>query len=849
MKYAILLLISLFLLRCSSPDDTLLTASGISQELAAHRAARISDLHYDLFFDIPLEQEAPIPASAALEFDLSSAKEALILDFRTDSVQITAITIDDQAIDYELIHDHISIPAAHLKEGKNRILITFMAGEQSLNRNPEYLYTLLVPDRASTLFPCFDQPNLKARFSLRLAIPADWKAVCNGAEVQRELRGGKQHLTFAASKPISTYLFAFAAGDLRHRQAERNGRIMNMYYRESDTAKVARNEAAIFDLHAAALSWLEDYTGIPFPFDKFDFALFPTFQYGGMEHVGSIFYREQSLILDEGATQNQYLGRASLIAHETAHMWFGDLVTMDWFNDVWLKEVFANFMAAKIVNPGFPEVNHELRFLLAHQPTAYGEDRTEGSHGIQQPLDNLKNAGTVYGRIIYQKAPVVMKQLEAIMGEDLFREGLQEYLRTYAYGNAVWDDLVRIMDQRTPLDLNQWSEVWVKEPGMPHFKTERTDKGKIRVRQLKSSPSGKNWQENTTVALFAGDQSVQIPMPLFEASNELQLPEGFENPDFILANGSEKSYGYFEFDDVSLNYLLAQRPNIADPLLRGALHMGLYEEMLARRIAPEQLFTWYLESIPAEDNALLNQQLLGYIDDLFWQFSDPETRLRHAGRLEDLLWTQMQQRSSINDKVSFYRSYRSLATSPEAMDNLYRIWRGELKVPGLPLSESDQVAMASALALRDYPGADQLLREQLDKISNPDRKKQFAFVLPALSSRPEERDSFFQLLRLPENRSNEPWVLQGLEYLHHPLRAASSMQYLRPALDLLEEIQQTGDIFFPKRWLEASFGGHQSPAAAAIVREFLRENPDYSYRLKNKILQAADPLLRVAPTG
>ena len=209
----------------------------------------------------------------------------------------------------------------------------------------------------------------------------------------------------------------------------------------------------------------------------------------------------------------------------------------------------------------------------------------------------------------------------------------------------------------------------------------------------------------------------------------------------------------------------------------------------------------------------------------------------------------MQQRSSINDKVSFYRSYRSLATSPEAMDNLYRIWRGELNIPGLPLSESDQIAMVSALALRDYPGADQLLREQLDKISNPDRKKQFAFVLPALSSRPEERDSFFQLLRLPENRSNEPWVLQGLEYLHHPLRAASSMQYLRPALDLLEEIQQTGDIFFPKRWLEASFGGHQSPAAAAIIREFLRENPDYSYRLKNKILQAADPLLRVAPTG
>ena len=113
-----------------------------------------------------------------------------------------------------------------------------------------------------------------------------------------------------------------------------------------------------------------------------------------MEHVGNIFYKESALILDESATDNQKLARARLIAHETAHYWFGDLVTMNWFNDVWLKEVFANFMAAKAVNPDFPEVNHELSFLLSHHPTAYSEDRSGGSHPIQQTLENLKDAGS-----------------------------------------------------------------------------------------------------------------------------------------------------------------------------------------------------------------------------------------------------------------------------------------------------------------------------------------------------------------------------------------------------------------------------------------------------------------------
>ena len=202
-----------------------------------------------------------------------------------------------------------------------------------------------------------------------------WHGVSNGSRSAYFIYGGLSREIFAETQPLPTYLVAFAAGKFEAETAERGGRTFTMYHRETDAAKVARNRDALFDLHAKSLAWLEDYTGIKYPWGKFDFVLIPSFQFGGMEHPGAIFYNASSMMLDESATQNQLLNRASTIAHETAHMWFGDLVTMRWFNDVWMKEVMANFMAAKIVNPRFlpgSESTNCVSFcLLSASPTRW----------------------------------------------------------------------------------------------------------------------------------------------------------------------------------------------------------------------------------------------------------------------------------------------------------------------------------------------------------------------------------------------------------------------------------------------------------------------------------------------
>ncbi len=494
--------------------------AGVPLSLAEDRARRVSGLSYELHFSIPPDAATPIRGRAVLRFTLSDATRALALDFVPASPGKARANGRD--ITLAAVPEHLVVAAADLREGANEVAIDFTAGDAALNRNPEFMHTLFVPARARLAFPCFDQPDLKGAFTLSLGIPRGWEALANGEELSRGTDGESARIQFRTTKPLPTYLFAFAAGRFQIETAERNGRRFRMFHRETDAGKVARNRDAVFDLHAASVTWLERYTAIDYPFGKFDFLLLPAFQFGGMEHPGAIFYNAPGLLLDPSATQNQKLGRASVIAHETAHMWFGDLVTMRWFNDVWMKEVFANFMAAKIVNPSFPEVNHDLRFLLAHYPGAYDVDRTPGTNAIRQPLTNLNEAGSLYGAIIYQKAPIVMRQLEMIVGEEGLRGGLQDYLRSHAFGNATWPDLIRILDARTPEDLESWSRAWVEEAGRPEITTDLSMAGgtigRLTLVQRDPAPRrGLLWTERLEVALGYDSGIRKIPVRLSAA--------------------------------------------------------------------------------------------------------------------------------------------------------------------------------------------------------------------------------------------------------------------------------------------------------------------------------------------
>jgi aminopeptidase N len=560
------------------------------------------------------------------------------------------------------------------------------------------------------------------------------------------------------------------------------------------------------------------------------------------------------LLHDESATQNQKLGRASLIAHETAHMWFGDLVTMDWFDDVWTKEVFANFMAAKIVNPSFPEIDHDLRFFLSHYPSAYGIDRTEGANPIRQPLDNLLNAGTLYGAIIYQKAPIVMRQLERLTGEEPFREGMNEYLTAFSFSNATWPELIDILDKRSAEDLHAWSAVWVEEPNRPTITAnvitdETRNIATVALEQADPAEEGRVWNQQLSVVLGWDDSAEVFPMYLNGPAVQVDDAAGRTIPQYVLAAGEGVGYGLFVLDSLSREYLLDHLESIAEPAIRAVAWVTLWDDLLDGRVPPGRFIERALAALAVEDNELVVPRILGYLQSAYWRFSTGQERLALAPRIETLLWDLIERAPSTSLKATYFNPYVSMALTAEGVDRILAIWGEEIEIPGLPLSERNYTSMAQELALREIGEAEGILTQQLERIQNPDRRASFEFSLPALSANPAVRDAFFESLKVPANREREPWVLSGLSFLHHPLRASSAEQYIQPSLEMLEEIQLTGDIFFPKRWLDATLGGHSTESAAHTVRDFLRSQRGYPPHLRLKILQSADLLFRAAEIG
>lgn len=828
----------------SKPKENLIIEKGVSEQLAQFRKKQIADVQYQLSFDIPNQKIENINSLLILNLNLSDLSQPLYLDFKEKTQNIKSVSANGNKIG--IIHEngHIKIPTENLVSGKNTIQISFIAGNLSLNRNDDFLYTLLVPDRASTLFPCFDQPDIKATYKLSLSVPKDWKVLA-GADVKEKLeKGDFTSYTFGESDKMSTYLFSFVAGKFNS-VTKNPGLEMTFLYRENDKGKIESSTDTIFSLHQQSLDFLEKYTNYKFPFQKLDFASIPVFQYGGMEHVGAIQYRESTLFLDNSATDSEKLNRAKLIAHETSHMWFGDLVTMKWFDDVWMKEVFANFMADKIMNPIFPKVNHNLQFFTAHYPSAYAEDRSLGTHAIKQHLDNLKDAGSLYGAIIYNKAPIMMRQLEASMGKEAFQKGIQKYIQKYANDNATWNNLVEILDAETPLDMKKWSEVWVNKYGRAVFSDiiEYDAQNRIKEFLIVQEAEGKSvniWPQIFQIGLVYANEVKILTANISEKSLVLKEAIGLEKPLAIVYNYNGFGYGVFPLDGNNLNYI----SRLKDEVARASAYSNLYENTLIGNIAPNKAFDGFLKGIQTEENELVLGILTTQTNAVFWKYLTEKQQQKRQIELEDLLYKRLEKKLSSNVKKTLFNLFSSIAYSETGKEKLFKIWSKEVVISGLKLNEDDYTNMAMNLAIYKYKNADQILAKAKMAMTNPDKIKRFEFLLPSLSQDEKVRNAFMESLKHDENREKESWVSVGLANVNHPLRQKSAQKYIRFSLDLIEEIQQTGDIFFPKDWLNNTIGKYSSKFAFDEVQRFLKENPNFSPILKRKLLQATDGLYR-----
>ncbi|MEG1089457.1 MAG: M1 family aminopeptidase [Bacteroidales bacterium] len=831
---------------CNNSESLILSQNGVSYQLATLRKSAISNIEYNLSFELPKEQTEKILGKLSLKIELDKDKypHNLIIDFKENANNIIDIKANGKETKYKFENEHIIIPAKHIITGQNTIDIQFIAGEQSLNRNKDFMYTLLVPDRARTLFPCFDQPNMKATYKLKLKIPKNWEAIgnstCTNATTCKDTT--YKIMEFAPTEPLSTYLFSFVAGEFTKSTNTKGDRTINIYHRENDekkTAQLAEIARQVF----ASLEWLEDYTAVPYPFSKYDLIILPGFQYGGMEHTGATLYKNSTLFLPPNPTLSQELSRTQLIAHETAHMWFGDFVTMDWFSGVWIKEVFANFFASKMIRPLYPNVDFAINDLGFYS-AAYAEERTNGTTSIQQELPNLKYAGLIYGNIVYQKSPVVMSMLYDKMGDENFKTAIREYLTTYAYGNASWDNLVDIFVKHQPQeykgsanDIKEWSKYWVYGKGMPHI-----------------TINNKN-----IIGLAESMQTIQIDTI----------------KEYLIPNLNGKFYGYIELDEKTIDFILENLYNSTilpqKGVVKKSLLITLHENWLNNNLSGEKFIKHLCNYLKIEQDPQIYPSILGYILEI--SEKSLSNINAHGSELqrytEEQLWAYVTNTKNKKYATQAFRSLVGIAENPTILDYIYNIWESENfsnasktkiakhYIPNLKLSDGDYKKMSYQLAIKmpllasnnttalknsKYNGVnirDYITATQKARLKNADEIREFEYISRGTLADTTELDNIFNSLLMAENRAIEPWTQSLLGLLNHSLRQKHAVKYIKPALAAMEDIQATGDIFFPKGWIGSTLSGHHSKEAGVIVNKYLAENPNMLQLLKNKVLQSA----------
>ena len=789
--------------------------NGVSRTLAEFRARHISDIVYSLSFVVPDDRQKPVEFYEDLRFDWNGGED-LQVDFQGSEDQLDGIVmVNGKRVAVDLRNEHIIIPNRFLQTGRNRLILMGYCGDKALNRHDDFLYSLFVPDHARSVFPCFDQPDLKAQFQLELDLPEGWVSITNNT----------QH-------PIPTYLFSFTAGKFQEQTAERDGRTLTALYRETDTAKVAQMPT-VFDQVSRSLQWMEQYTGIRCPFEHYGFVVLPGYQFGGMEHPGCIQFSDQTIFLGPDPTPDEELSRFNLIAHETAHLWFGDLVTMRWFDDVWTKEVFANFMADKISREYFPDLNHDLAFVKAHYPLALSTDRTEGTHPIQQPLDNLNQAGLLYGNIIYHKAPIMMRKLEQEKGAQALQNGLRSYLRTYAYGNATWDDLILQLDRYEPIhSARSFSDVWVKQKGLPTVTCERDTSGYICIVQQDPYLRGLAWKQGFDVGFIAPDTPITSQRVYMDGDNVwLSAPDDGEP----LLNSNGEGYGRFLISDYAISLLEDGYKSMPDEMNRYAVVLNLYENCLMGNIIPEALLPALLDFLKGETNELIASTLCSNIKALCTLTGESQ---RHE--LEQQLFDLAQSHDLQSVRQTLLRQLATGATSPSVVEQLYDIWQQQ---GSSLLNGRDYTRLAYHLAIMLPDKWQSIIDTQSARLTTDDERSEFSFISRACNPDTLVQQQLFNSLLSVENRRVEPWARQMLALLNDPVRESFSNRYLLPGLDALEDIQRTGDIFFPGYWLANLLGGHRSPEARAMVQSWIDAHDSLNPALMNKLKENAYWLL------
>ncbi|RNI21648.1 aminopeptidase N [Flexivirga caeni] len=680
---------------------------------AQERAGLIDVTGYDLSLDLDQGDEN-FGSAVTITFTCRRPGAATFLDLQAETV--TSIALNGVALDPASVTDgRVILPGL---QGENTVqvesVMRYRHDGEGLHRAVDpadgrhYVYGMSFLDAGPSIYACFDQPDLKAPYDVRVRAPHDWIVGGNGAAKQT----APGEWTLATTPPMSTYFVTVCAGPYAAETDEHDGIPLGIYVRASLARQLREQRDEIFEVTKQSFDYYHQLFGIRYPWGKYDQFFVPEFNAGAMENPGCVTLRDEYIF--RGAhTRTQLLTRANTIAHEMAHMWFGDLVTMQWWDDLWLNESFAEYMAHRTSAEATRYAEAWVDFGIARKTWGYGVDRSPSTHPVAgASAPDAKSALTNFDGISYAKGASALRQLALYVGDGAFVAGVRKHLTDNSFGNATMDDFLAAVEHASGRSLAEWTRGWLRSSGVDDIRLEVEEHDGVvaRAELVVTRPAGSTSFRSHVLDVASINEGVAMATIRVHADRpRTDLPDlaGTARGYLLLPNSSDLTWATTQLDVESLAAVPGELLATDDPLVRLAVWSALLGGADTGRVDPQRVVHVFAECWPHEDTTSLSDMLAGLVRVLYPYRLVPQADSAHVQAM--LADAGLRRLDLVEDPQAALTPARLVAATTTDADLLAR-WAADDGRPGSAAGDTDfgwqVVRRQAALGLIDAAAID-----------------------------------------------------------------------------------------------------------------------------------------------
>jgi aminopeptidase N len=713
-----------------------------------------------------------------------------------------------------------------------------------------YLYSQFETADAKRMYACFDQPDLKGTFALTVTAPAHWEVVSNGRAVEvTEGVGGAQMVRFATTPPLSPYVTALVAGPYHKATDSHDGIDLGVYCRASLAEHLDADEILL--VTKQGFDWYHRAFDYRYPFDKYDQLFVPEFNAGAMENAACVTFLDDYVFRSK-VTDYAYERRADTILHEMAHMWFGDLVTMRWWDDLWLNESFASFASVLAQSQATRFTSAWTTFANIEKTWAYRQDQLSSTHPIAADIPDLQAVEVNFDGITYAKGASVLKQLAAYVGIEQFLRAMQVYFRRYEYGNTTLADLLGVLTEESGRDLSRWSQQWLETSGVntlrPELELDESGRfASFAILQTPAEPGdGPMRDHRLAVGLYRADgtklvRTERVELDVSGARTEVPELVGVAQPDLLLVNDEDLTYAKVRLDERSLATVVARLGDIDDPLPRTLCWNAAWDMTRDGEMRARDYVALALAGVTRETEIGVVQSIQGKIRSALANYVDPAWAPVGWAQLAELAVQQLRAAAPGSDlQLAWARTLAAATRMPAHVALVRGLLDGTETVPGLAVDTDLRWTLLSALVAVGAVGPDGIEAE-LDRDPTAAGQRRAA-TARALQPTAEAKAEAWRLAteddELP-NAMNEA-VIAGF---FHPAQAELTAPYVQPYFTVIPDVWERRTSEPAQNVVVGLFPGVASTEVIDRAEAFLAD-PANPPALRRLVAEGRDDALR-----